>query len=128
MVALEKADWDRQLTGDAPAAFYRLSHADRHALGRSGPKALVVIFPQYPAISLTKPRGIVEHRVKRRGGVAGRAVDDLQYLRYCPLLLQRLGQLSLEFLNHSVKVVLFTGGRSLGRHNDAQSAEALRRL
>jgi hypothetical protein len=42
------------------------------------------------------------------------------------LLLQYLGQLSLEFLNPSVEVVPIVGGRNLGRHDDAQSAEALR--
>ena len=45
---------------------------------------------------LTKPHGIFNHRVEHRSKVAGRGVDDLQYLGGRGLLLQCLARLGQE--------------------------------
>ena len=45
---------------------------------------------------LAKPYRPVEHRVEHRGEVAGRGIDDLQYLGGRGLLLQRLARLGQE--------------------------------
>ena len=58
-------------------------------------EALTIIAQQNAESGAAQPHRLFEHRVEHRGEVAGRGVDDLQYLAGSGLLLQcfpRLGQ------------------------------------
>ena len=49
-----------------------------------------VIGPEGTQLCLAEARRPFEHRVEHRGEVAGRGIDDLQYLRGCGLLSESL--------------------------------------
>src|SRR5215831_8864473 len=51
---------------------------------------------QNPEGGFTEPHSLIEHSVENRREVAGRGVDDLQYLRGRGLLLQSLARLGQQ--------------------------------
>ena len=60
------------------------------------PEPLAVISQQDAERRLAQAGRLFQHRVEHRAEVAGRGVDDLQYLGSCSLLLQRLARLGDE--------------------------------
>ena len=62
----------------------------RHAPCRSKAKALAVVGSQLAELRAAQPHRLFEHRVENRGEVAGRGIDDLQYLGGRGLLSERL--------------------------------------
>src|SRR5215468_823716 len=69
---------------------------ERHILERHRVETLAIVVPQDTESGITEPYGLLEHRVKHRGEVAGGRIDDLQYLGGRGLLLQGLARLGQE--------------------------------
>src|SRR6516165_3531333 len=61
-----------------------------------GPKAITVVGPKHAKSDLAQAHGLFEHSVEHRREIAGRTVDDLQYLGGRGLLLQSLPRLGNE--------------------------------
>jgi len=59
-------------------------------------EALAVIDSQMPVRGIAQPHRLFEHRAKDWGKIAGRGIDNLQYLSGRGLLLQRLARLGQE--------------------------------
>ena len=74
-----------------------LGECHRHAAHCHRVKNGAVIGAKRPAGGLTQPHGFVEHRIEHRRKVAGRGVDDLQYLGGRGLLSERLVALRSAF-------------------------------
>jgi hypothetical protein len=71
--------------------------------GCRDPRAVAVDRPQHALNGVAQPDRLFQHRVEYRGEVAGRGVDDLQYLGGRGLLLEgfvtlgfALGKLTLQ--------------------------------
>jgi hypothetical protein len=60
-------------------------------------KVFAIVDDDVPAFRLTQPQGFFEHRIEDRGEIAGRGIDDLQYLCRRGLPLQRLVALGSAF-------------------------------
>ena len=59
----------------------------RYAVGRDPAILLAIENPQVAERGFAEMHRLFEHRVENRGEVAGRGIDDLQYLGGCGLLL-----------------------------------------
>jgi len=66
------------------------------ALDRGGVELLAIERQNVPVVRLTQPHRLFKHRVEHRREIAGRGIDDLQYLGGCGLLLQCLARLGQE--------------------------------
>src|SRR5262245_15604710 len=64
------------------------------SMRRNRPEAFALAKPHDAKLRLAEARGVLEHRPEHRHELAGRVRDDLQYLRRCGLLFQRLRELT----------------------------------
>ena len=98
---------DQVLAGNVPSEqaallrYLRLPQIDRvpngaRSVHRSQVKAFAVIREQGAKRRLAKTLGLCEDRVEHRGEVAGRGIDDLQYLSGRSLLFECLARLGQE--------------------------------
>jgi hypothetical protein len=75
--------------------FYECAQRFRYSTSQLEIEMLAVIGPKTTEACFAKTVRLLKHGVKHRGEIAGRGIDDLQYLGGCGLLLQcfaRLGQ------------------------------------
>ncbi len=74
----------------------KLGKWQRHSPQRESFKLLAIVGHEVAEGCLAQPHRLVEHRIKDRREVAGRGIDDLQYLGGGGLLLQGLARLRDE--------------------------------
>src|SRR5207248_11471866 len=68
----------------------------RNGIRRDGMQVLAVVELQAPMSGAAKGVCLFQHRVENRREIAGRGIDDLQYLGRRSLLVQRLARLGYE--------------------------------
>jgi len=68
---------------------------------------------QNPEGGLTEPHSLVEHRLEHRCQIAGRAVNDLQYLGGRGLLLQCLAEVAIPGLDFVEQTHILKGDGGL---------------
>jgi|SRR6516164_6366508 hypothetical protein len=95
----------------------RLDNLGRYILVRYSAKELAIEADKTPKRRLAKPQRLVEHLIKDGLKVAGRRIDDLQYLGRSSLLLSRISEFApqrITFGRALVELLLEIGDDLLG--------------
>src|SRR6516162_4577187 len=83
---------------------------------------------QYAELGLADARGILQHSLEHRLQLPRRRADDLQHLRGCRLLLQRLGELLFQVGVGCAKAVNVSSRLRCLRTKTGNASSALRRF